>query len=84
MQAIRVQIREERILENSPHQSGTSNFQSIPTMVTGNTPLPTNHLPPLRIKNKDIVFERTMTGTVTSESRSMLLMFHWDEYLTKL
>ena len=53
-------------------------------MVTGNTPLPTNHLPPLRIKNKDIVFERTMIGTVTSESRSMLLMFHWDEYMTKL
>ncbi|XP_022796822.1 uncharacterized protein LOC111335223 isoform X4 [Stylophora pistillata] len=70
-QTIRVQIREERILESSPHQSGTSNFQSIPTMVTGNTPLPTNHLPPLRIKNKDIVFERTMIGTVTTSEISL-------------
>ncbi|XP_078367466.1 uncharacterized protein LOC144651409 isoform X2 [Oculina patagonica] len=66
-QSIRVQIREEQVpLESSPYQSGAVSFQSIPTAVAGGTPLPTNHLPPLRIKNKDIVFEKTLIGTVTT------------------
>ena len=57
-------------MESSPYQSSALSFQSIPTTVTvaGGTPLPTNHLPLLRIKNKDIVFEKTLIGTVTSES----------------
>lgn len=68
IQSIRVQIREEQVpLESSPYQSGALSFQSIPTAVAGGTPLPTNHLPSLRIKNKDIVFEKTLIGTVTCE-----------------
>ena len=63
-----MQIREEQVLESSPLQSGTVSFQSIPTTAAGGTPLPSNHLPPLRIKNKDVVFETTLIGTVTSKS----------------
>lgn len=63
-----MQIREELVMESSPYQSSVLSFQSIQTTVAGNTPLPTNHLPLLRIKNKDIVFEKTLIETVTSES----------------
>ena len=62
-----MQIREEQVLESSPYQSSVLSFQSIPTTVGGSTPLPTNHLPTLRIKNNDIVFEKTLIGTVTSK-----------------
>ncbi|KAJ7319161.1 hypothetical protein OS493_036674 [Desmophyllum pertusum] len=70
-QSIRVQIREEQVLESSPYQSGALNFQSIPTTIAGSTPLSTNHLPPLRIKNKDIVFVKTLIGTVTTSEISL-------------
>jgi len=54
-------------MESSPLQSGVLNFHSLPTAPSGGTPLPSNHLPPLRIKNKDVMFESTVIGTVTSE-----------------
>ena len=74
IQSIRVQIREEQVLESSPYQSSVLSFQSIPTTVGGSTPLPTNHLPPLRIKNNDIVFEKTLIGTVTSKLEASFII----------
>jgi len=70
-QSIRVQIREELVMESSPYQSSVLSFQSMQTTVAGNTPLPTNHLPLLRIKSKDIVFEKTLIETVTTSEISL-------------
>ena len=69
-----MQIREELVMESSPYQSSVLSFQSMQTTVAGNTPLPTNHLPLLRVKNKDIVFEKTLIETVTSESEISFLI----------
>ena len=69
-----MQIREELVMESSPYQSSVLSFQSMQTTVAGNTPLPTNHLPLLRIKSKDIVFEKTLIETVTSESEISFLI----------
>lgn len=70
-QSIRVQIREEQVLESSPVQSGVTNFHSLPTADSGGTPLPSNHLPALRIKNKDISFEKTLIGAVSTSEISL-------------
>ena len=80
-----MQIREEQVpLESSPYQSGALSFQSIPNAIAGGTPLPTNHLPPLRIKNKDIVFENTLIGTVTSEFKCCRISYGTTKYVNLL
>ncbi|XP_068724654.1 centrosomal protein of 192 kDa-like isoform X2 [Montipora capricornis] len=70
-QSIRVQIREEQVLESSPLQSSENTFHSLPSATSGTTPLPSNHTPPLRIKNKDIIFEETQIGTVSTSEISL-------------
>ncbi|XP_032230140.2 uncharacterized protein LOC5505880 isoform X2 [Nematostella vectensis] len=62
---IRVQIREELVLENSPFQPGTSQMKPLDTgMATPFTsaPLPSSHLPPLVVKNKRVEFAETVVG----------------------
>ncbi|EDO34535.1 predicted protein [Nematostella vectensis] len=62
---IRVQIREELVLENSPFQPGTSQLKPLDTgMATPFTsaPLPSSHLPPLVVKNKRVEFAETVVG----------------------
>ena len=75
IQSIRVQIKEEQILESSPLQSGALNFQSIPITASGGTPLPSHHFPPLRITNKDVMFGATLIGTVKSMSSVIIFVF---------
>ena len=75
IQSIRVQIKEEQVLESSPLQSGALNFQSIPITASGGTPLPSHHLPPLRITNKDVMFGATLIGTVKSMSSVIIFVF---------
>ena len=62
-----MQIREELILDSSPYHPGSVSFQAIPTTTAGNTPLPIDHLPPLKIKNKDVEFVKTQIGKVSSK-----------------
>ena len=75
IQSIRVQIKEEQILESSPLQSGALNFQSIPITASGGTPLPSHHLPSLRITNKDVMFGATFIGTVKSMASVIIFVF---------
>ena len=75
IQSIRVQIKEEQILESSPLQSGALNFQSIPITASGGTPLPSHHLPSLRITNKDVMFGATLIGTVKSMASVIIFFF---------
>ena len=74
IQPIKVQIREEQVLESSPVQSSenTKSFYSLPSWAAGGTPLSSSNSPPLRIKNKDVTFEKTLAGTVSSELKGLL------------
>lgn len=74
IQPIKVQIREEQVLESSPVQSSenTKSFYSLPSWAAGGTPLSSSNSPPLRIKNKDVTFEKTLAGTVSSEFKGLL------------
>lgn len=64
--AVRVQIREEVVLENSPYQPGTVALQVLESKEGGATPftpaLPTCHLAPLVVKNKQMQFDDTLSG----------------------
>jgi hypothetical protein len=64
--AVRVQIREEVVLENSPYQPGVLTLQALETIEGAPTPftpaLPTSHLPPLVIKTKQVQFGETVAG----------------------
>ena len=66
VQAVRVQIREDLVLENSPYQPGSNTLQSLSpntALVTPYNPLlPTSHLPSLRVDPKVISFDETHTG----------------------
>ena len=75
IQSIRVQIKEEQVLESSPLQSGALNFQSIPITASGGTPLSSHHLPSLRITNKDVMFGATFIGTVKSMAPVIIFVF---------
>ena len=74
IQPIKVQIREEQVLESSPVQSSENakSFYSLPSSAAEGTPLHLNKSPPLRIKNKDVTFDKTLAGTVTSEFKGLL------------
>ncbi|XP_074619097.1 uncharacterized protein LOC141877946 isoform X2 [Acropora palmata] len=73
-QPIKVQIREEQVLESSPVQSSenTKSFYSLPSWAAGGTPLSSSNSPPLRIKTKDVTFEKTLAGTVSSSEISLV------------
>jgi len=68
--AVRVQIREEVVLENSPYQPGTVLLQALETKEGSATPftpaLPTTHLAPLVVKNKQLLFQDTSSGKESS------------------
>lgn len=68
--SIRVQIREEVVLENSPYQPGALTLLPLEAKegITPFTPaLPTSHLPPLVVRTKQIMFEETVAGKETGK-----------------